>query len=83
MESIRITWYLDRYHGNIISGSSVYRTLARYGINQLHKGASRRAVHTKRYSKEVLGHQVQLDVKVDSLPAMGTKYGSSLPIHSQ
>lgn len=71
--SIRITWYLERYHGIKISESSVYRTLARYGINRLHKGASRRAVHTKRYSKEVPGHQVQVDVKIVSLPSTGTK----------
>jgi transposase len=34
--SIRITWYLERYHGIKISESSVYRTLARYGVNRLH-----------------------------------------------
>lgn len=71
--SIRITWYLERYYGITISESSVYRTLARYGINRLHREASRRAVHTKRYSKEVPSHQVQVDVKIVSLPAKGTK----------
>jgi transposase len=61
--SIRITWYLERYHGIKISESSVYRTLASYGVNRLPKSVSRRAVHTKRYSKTVPGHQVQVDVK--------------------
>lgn len=71
--SIRITWYLERYHGIQISESSVYRTLARNGVNRLHKGASRRTVHTKRYSKEVPGHQVQVDVKIVSLPTKENK----------
>ncbi len=61
--SIRITWYLERYHGIKVSESSVYRTLARHGVNRLVKTTSRREVHTKRYSKTVPGHQVQVDVK--------------------
>jgi hypothetical protein len=28
--SIRITWYLERYHGIKVSESSVYRTLSRH-----------------------------------------------------
>jgi transposase InsO family protein len=61
--SIRITWYLERYHDIKISESSVYRILKKEGLNRLPKTASRRTVHTKRYAKKVPGHQVQVDVK--------------------
>lgn len=59
----RIMWYLERYHGVNISESSVYRILARNGVNRLPKSAPRRAIHTKRYSKTVPGHHIQVDVK--------------------
>ncbi|MBC8485551.1 MAG: IS481 family transposase [Bacteroidetes bacterium] len=65
--SIRIKWYLERYHGISVSESSVIRTLVRNGVNRLPKTASRRTVHTKRYAKKVPGHQVQVDVKFASL----------------
>ncbi len=61
--SIRISWYLERYHGINISESSVYRILSRNGMNRLPKTASKRTIHTKRYSKKVPGHHVQVDVK--------------------
>jgi len=61
--SWRIKWYLERYHGIEISESSVYRILKRHNVERLHKKASRRTVHTKRYSKLVPGHHVQVDVK--------------------
>ncbi len=61
--SIRITWYLERYHDIKISESSVYRILRKEGINRLPRTASRRTVHTKRYAKKVPGHHVQVDVK--------------------
>lgn len=61
--SIRITWYLERYHDIKISESSVYRILRKEGLTRLPKTASRRTVHTKRYAKKVPGHQVQVDVK--------------------
>ncbi|MFC2115072.1 IS481 family transposase [Bacteroidota bacterium] len=61
--SIRISWYLERYHGINVSESSVYRILVRNGLNRLPKTASKRTVHTKRYAKKVPGHQVQVDVK--------------------
>ena len=61
--SIRITWYLERYHNIKVSESSVYRILKKEGLNRLPKTASRRTVHTKRYAKKVPGHQVQVDVK--------------------
>jgi len=58
----RITWYLERYHGIKTSVSSVYRTLVRNGMRRLPKTAPRRAIHTRRYSKEVPGHHIQVDV---------------------
>jgi len=59
----RITWYLQRYHGIKTSVSSVYRTLIRNGMRHLPKSSPRRAIHTKRYAKEVPGHHIQVDVK--------------------
>jgi len=65
--SWRIKYYLERYHDIIISESSVTRTLVRYKINRLPKTASKRTLHTKRYSKDTPGHHVQVDVKFISL----------------
>ena len=59
----RIAWYLERYHGFTTSCSSVYRTLKRNGIGRLPKNVGRRAIHTRRYSKQVPGHHIQIDVK--------------------
>ena len=50
-----------------ISGSSVTRTLVKYKINRLPKTASKRTIHTKRYSKDTPGHHVQVDVKFITL----------------
>ncbi|MFC1922836.1 helix-turn-helix domain-containing protein [Chloroflexota bacterium] len=61
--SLRIMYYLDRYHGIKISESTVTRVLRAHGVNQLPKTAPKRALHTKRYAKKVPGHHVQLDVK--------------------
>jgi transposase InsO family protein len=58
----RIAWYLERYHGIKISCSSAYRTLVRNGVGPLPRKAGRRALHTRRYAKEVPGHHVQVDV---------------------
>ncbi len=63
----RITWYLERYHGIKTSVSSVYRTLVRNGMRRLPKSSPRRAIHTRRYAKEVPGHHIQVDVKFVSL----------------
>ena len=52
----RITWYLERYHGVTTSCSSVYRTLVRQGLSRLPRNAGRRAIHTRRYAKQVPGH---------------------------
>jgi len=59
----RIAWYLERYHGFSTSCSSVYRTLKRNGIGPLPRRVGRRALHTRRYAKQVPGHHVQVDVK--------------------
>jgi transposase InsO family protein len=63
----RITWYLERYHGIHTSVSTVYRTLVRNNMRRLPKNSPRRAIHTRRYSKEVPGHHIQVDVKFVSL----------------
>jgi len=63
----RITWYLERYHGIKTSVSSVYRTLVRNDMRRLLKSSPRRAIHTRRYAKEVPGHHIQVDVKFVSL----------------
>ena len=60
---IRIVWYLERYHAIRISGAGVYRILRRHGLNRLPRKVGRRAVHAKRYNKQVPGHHVQVDVK--------------------
>lgn len=59
----RIQWYMERYHGMKVSGSSISRTLVRNGLRRLPNNSGRRKVHTKRYSKRVPGHHIQLDVK--------------------
>lgn len=63
----RIMWYLERYHGIKTSESTVSRTLVRNGMRRLPKSSARRAIHTRRYAKEVPGHHVQVDVKFVSL----------------
>ncbi len=63
----RIMWYLERYHGISISQSSVYRILARNGLNRLPEAATQRTFHSRRYAKTVPGHHIQVDVKFLSL----------------
>ena len=58
----RITWYLERYHGVKTSSSSVYRTLIRHNLRRLPRNVGRRAIHTRRYAKQVPGHHIQVDV---------------------
>lgn len=67
MGSWRIKWYLERYHGISISESSVTRVLIRNGVSKLQNNKSRRTLHTKRYTKNVPGHHVQMDVKFITL----------------
>ena len=54
---------MARYHGIKISDASVYRTLCRHGVNRLPRNVGLRKIHTKRYQKQVPGHQIQVDVK--------------------
>ena len=61
--SIRIMWYMDRYHAITISESTVTRILRRNGLRRLPQRSGRRAVHTRRYNKQVPGHHIQIDVK--------------------
>ena len=60
---IRIVWYLQRYDDIKISCAGVYRILKRNGVSRLPRGTRLRKVHTKRYQKQVPGHQIQVDVK--------------------
>jgi transposase InsO family protein len=60
---IRIVWYLRRYHDIKISDAGVYRILRRNGLSRLPRKADTRAVHTKRYEKQVPGHHIQVDFK--------------------
>lgn len=59
----RIMWYLARYHAIRISDATVYRILKRHGLSCLPRQSRKRAVHTKRYNKQVPGHHIQMDVK--------------------
>jgi transposase len=61
--SIRIVWYLARYHGITISDAGVTSILRRNGVGRLPRGTRVRKVHTKRYNKQVPGHHIQMDVK--------------------
>ena len=61
--ALRITFYLERYHGIKISESTVTRVLRAHGMSRLPKTAPKRALHSKRYAKTVPGHHVQVDVK--------------------
>lgn len=60
---MRIVWYLERYHGIKVSDAGVYRILKRHSLNRLPRKAGRRALHTRRYNKQVPGHHIQVDVK--------------------
>ena len=61
---IRIVWYMERYHAIRLCDATVYRILRRHGLNRLPNKVGRRAVHTKRYQKQVPGHHIQVDVKL-------------------
>ena len=61
--AIRIMWYVERYHAVKISESTVTRILRRHGLRRLPQRSGRRAVHTRRYNKQVPGHHIQIDVK--------------------
>lgn len=61
----RISWYLRRYHGMIVSPSAVRNVLVRHGLNRLPKDQRKRSIKSryKRYEKQVPGHRIQVDVK--------------------
>ncbi len=59
----RIMWYMARYHQMRVSDATIYRVLKRHGLSRLPGKVGRRKVHTKRYSKQVPGHHIQMDVK--------------------
>ena len=61
--AIRIMWYMERYHAIKLSESTVTRILRRNGLRRLPQRSGRRAVHTRRYNKQVPGHHIQIDVK--------------------
>jgi len=65
--------FLEQYHGFNTSWSSVYRTLKRDGIGRLLRNVGRRAIHTRRYAKQVPGHQIQIDVKFLNLTSQEGK----------
>lgn len=58
----RIVWSLKRYHGQEVSGATVYRPLERHGLNRQPHRVGCRAGHTHRYEKQVPGHHIQVDV---------------------
>jgi transposase InsO family protein len=60
---LRISWFLERYHGIRVSSGGVYGVLKRSGLNRLPKNAKKRTMMTKRYEKQVPGHHIQVDVK--------------------
>jgi transposase InsO family protein len=60
---LRISWFLERYHGLKVSSGGVYQVLKRNGLNRLPRNAKTRTVQTQRYEKQVPGHHIQVDVK--------------------
>jgi transposase InsO family protein len=63
MGPMKIVYYLQRYRNIEISESTAYRILKANGLNKLEPGKVKRTTHSKRYSKKVPGHHVQIDVK--------------------
>ena len=58
---VRIMWYMARYHQMRVSDATIYRVLKRHGVNRLPGTVGRRKVHTKRYSKQVPSHHIQME----------------------
>jgi len=61
--AMRISWFLERYHGIKLSSGGVYGVLKRNGLNRLPQSARKRTITTHRYEKQVPGHHIQVDVK--------------------
>jgi hypothetical protein len=53
---LRISWFLERYHGIKVSSGGVYQVLKRNGMNHLPRNAKTRTALTQRYEKQVPGH---------------------------
>ena len=60
---LRISWFMERYHGIRVSPAGVYSVLKRNGLNRLPRKLTRQGVKTHRYEKQVPGHHIQVDVK--------------------
>ena len=60
---MRISWYMERYHGIKISSGGLYHVLKRFVMNVLPRNTKKRTVQTHRYEKQVPGHHIQVDVK--------------------
>jgi transposase InsO family protein len=63
--ALRISWYLERYHGIKVSSGGVQGVLKRNGLNRLPEFARKRSkiANFQRYEKRVPGHHIQMDVK--------------------
>jgi transposase len=60
---LRISWFLERYHGIKVSATGIHNVLKRNGLNRLPRNAKTRSVQIHRYEKQVPGHHIQVDVK--------------------
>jgi len=67
--SIRIVWYMERYHDIRISESTVFRILKRNGMSRLPRGTRLRKVHTKRYQKHTQANAIDfVDHIIEKFP---------------
>lgn len=63
--ALKISWYLERYHGIKVSSGGVQGVFKRNGLNRLPDFARKRSniANFQRYEKRVPGHHIQMDVK--------------------
>jgi len=63
--ALKISWYLERYHGIKVSSGGVQGVLKRNNLNRLPDFGKRRSktLNFQRYEKRVPGHHIQMDVK--------------------
>ncbi len=62
--SVRIMWYLARYHQMRVSDATIYRVLKRHKVNRLPSKVGCRKFHTKRYNKQVPGHHMLIGAEI-------------------
>lgn len=62
--SLRIVWYLVRYHDIKTPDADVTRILRRNGVDRLPRGTCMCKVHTKRYNKLAPDRYFQMDVRL-------------------